>query len=154
MRVNQDEFYNDTITILNKLDARDASLSEDVYYKTILTGCMWSEQSTRTVGSDGDVQIGTIFKIQIPEYSDYLPYKDWSKAENRDDHFTVSMGDYVIRGEVTEDITTNTLKNIVRLYEPNACQVQHFRDLTDDNGITHALGGFRDFIEVLYVEGA
>lgn len=153
MHVDLGTLYNDTITVINKLDARDATLKEDAYFKHTLNGCMWSETSQRAVSSDGTVDIGTVFRVQIPENPFYLPYKEWCKQGNRSDHFTVSHGDYIVLGEVEEEITAANLNKVMRLYEPNAFQVQHFRDLTHGEGMEHSTAGVMRFAEVLYIEG-
>lgn len=152
MRVSP-EIYDDTITVINKLDARDAALASDAYYKTVLTGCMWSDSSTRTVSTDGTVSIATSHRVQIPEHDKYLPYREWMKPENRDSHFTVREGDYIVFGDVTEDVTPSTVRNIVKQYEPQAFQVQSFRDCTKGKGFNSSKKGFQRFAEVLSIEG-
>lgn len=153
MHVDTDTIYRDTITVLNKLDARDATLKQDAWYKTVLQDCMWTELVTRSVGADGTVNIGSSFRIQIPEKNNYLPYKQWITPANRDSYFTVSLGDYVILGEVSEEITPETLREIVKKYEPQACQVKSFRDLTN-SGIHSSTQGLMRFAEILSIEGA
>ena len=152
MRVSP-EIYDSTVTLLNKLDAKDAALAQDAYYKTILTGCMWSDSSTRTVGSDGTVSIATAHQVQIPEMADYLPYREWVKPENRDGHFTVREGDYVILGEVTEDVTPSNYRAVIKAYEPQAFQVQAFQDCTFGKGFSSSKSGWQRFAEVLSLEG-
>lgn len=152
MRVSP-EIYDSTITVINKLDAKDAALASDAYYKTVIKGCMWSDSSTRTVGTDGTVSIATVHNVQIPEMADYLPYREWIKPENRDDHFTVREGDYVVLGDVTEEVTPSTVRKVVAQYEPEAFQVQSFRDCTFGEGFNSSKTGWLRFAEVLSIEG-
>lgn len=153
MRADLGKIYDDTITIVNKLDAKDSALKTDSYFVTTLDHCMWADRVSRTVQSDGTVLVGTTHQVQIPEAENYMPYREWRKAETRADSFTLRAGDYVIRGKVDEEITASTIKNVVKLYEPDAFQIQAFRDATKGEGLEHSTDGIMRFTEVYYVEG-
>lgn len=153
MRANLGAIYDDVITVINKLDAKDSALKTDSYFVTTLEHCMWSDRVSRTVDSDGTVSVATSHAVQIPEAENYMPYRDWRKAETRADSFTLRAGDYVIRGRVDEEISASTIKNVVKLYEPDAFQIQAFRDATKGDGFEHSTDGIMRFSEVYYVEG-
>ncbi len=153
MRANLGQIYDDTITVINKLDARDSALKQDSYFVTTIEHCMWAEKITRAVQSDGTVSIATAHQVQIPEAENYMPYREWRKAETRADSFTLRAGDYIIRGTVSEEISATTIKNVVKLYEPDAFQIQAFRDATKGAGFEHSTDGIMRFAEVYYVEG-
>lgn len=153
MRVSP-SIYNDTITVINKLDAKDAALASDAYYPTVIRGCMWSDSTARTVDSSGTVAIATAHNVQIPERENYRPYREWSKAESRDEFFTVRNGDFIVKGEVTDPITSRSeLNALVQSREPDAFQVQSFRDLTHGEGFNAEKRGWLRFAEVLSIEG-
>lgn len=80
MRVDLDSLYDETVTIVNRLDARDTPLRQDVYYAVTLTGCMWSQTQARTVQNDGTVVIGITHTVQVPENDRYMPYNEWCAA--------------------------------------------------------------------------
>lgn len=146
--------YDDTITVINKLDAKDAALKQDVYYKTVIEHCMYAVRSTRQVQSDGTVVIGTVHQVQIPESENYMPYRDWKGSrETRAEAFTLREGDYVILGEVEEAVDASNIRQIVRNFEPDAFQIQSFRDATKGDGFEHSTDGIMRFSEVYYVEG-
>lgn len=153
MRADLGEIYNDTITVINKLDAKDAALKTDSYYTTVIEHCMWSDRVTRSVQTDGTVNIATSHQVQIPESENYMPYREWRKAEKRADSFTLRTGDYVIRGKVDEEINASTIRSVVRLYEPDAFQIQAFRDATKGAGFEHSTDGIMRFVEMYYIEG-
>lgn len=153
MRADLGQIYDDTITVINKLDAKDSLLKEDGYYKTVINHCMWSVRTERSVSDNGTVNIGTVHQVQIPESENYMPYRDWKKAENRNDAFTLRTGDYVVKGEVTEEVTAANIKKVINQYEPDAFQIQSFRDATKGDGFTHSTSGILRFAEVYYVEG-
>ena len=153
MRADLGAIYDETITIVNKLDAKDSALKQDSYFVTKLEHCMWADKVSRTVQSDGTVNIATTHQVQIPEAESYMPYRDWRKAETRADSFTLRAGDYVFRGEVTDEITATTIKNVAKLYEPDVFQIQAFKDATKGAGFEHSTDGVMRFTEVYYVEG-
>ena len=153
MRANLSKAYDATVTVLNRLDARDAGLKSDQYLKTVLHGCMLDSTTTRSVQADGTVTIGTVHRLQIPETADYMPYREWSQTVMRGLFFTLREGDYVIAGEVPEEVTADNVKKVVASYEPDAFQVQHFRDLTKRAGLFHSGRGPLRFAECYYVEG-
>lgn len=153
MRVNLGKIYDDTISIINKLDARDSALKQDSYFVTTLNHCMWGDKVNRTVQSDGTVNIATSHQVQIPEANNYMPYRDWKNAEARADSFTLRTGDYVIKGKVEEQVTASNVRSIVNKYEPDAFQIQAFRDATKGAGFEHSTSGALRFAEVYYIEG-
>ena len=153
MLADLDAIYNETVTVLNRLDARDAGAKQDSYHATVVHGCMWDATATRSVQSDGTVLVGTVHRLQIPESDAYVPYREWSRLEDTRGRFTLRHGDYVVRGEVTEDVDASNVRQVVAAYEPDAFQVQHFRDLTRRNGLHHSGAGVLRFAECYYVEG-
>lgn len=153
MRADIGAIYDDTITVINKLDARDAALRQDTYYKTVIRHCMWAVRSTRSVQADGTVTVGTVHQVQIPESENYIPYREWRRSDARDGAFTLRTGDYIVLGEIKAEVTSANLRDVVKLYEPDAFQVQAFRDATKGTGFHHGTGGAMRFAEVYYVEG-
>lgn len=145
--------YDETITVINRLDAKDSALKTDTYFVTTLEHCMWADKVSRSVQSDGTVNVGATHQVQIPEAENYMPYREWKKAETRADSFTLRAGDYVIRGRVAEDVNASTIRSVVKLYEPDAFQIQAFRDATKGEGFDHSTDGVMRFAEVYYVEG-
>lgn len=153
MRADLGRIYDETITVVNRLDARDAGEQYDRYRATVLTGCMWSATATRSVQSDGSVVVGTVHRVQIPENDAFLPYREWSALADQAGRFTVRQGDYIVRGEVAEEIDAANVRRVIAAYEPDAFQVQHFRDLTKGEGFDHGTDGALRFAECYYVEG-
>lgn len=154
MRVDVDSYLDQTLTIVNKLDAKDAALAADAYYKTVVSG-VWSAKSVRTVLGTGDVIVATTVNMQFADTSHYMPYSEWSKAANRDSMWTLREGDYVVRGIVTEDVSTATaLKKAMAAHEPDAVQVQAVQDKTRDVGLSYGDAGVMRYATGLFAEGA
>ena len=147
MRVSLGSLYDETVTVLNRLDAKDAGAPQDSYHVTVLHGCMWDSKATRIVQSDGTVVVGTVHRLQIPESEAYVPYLEWVKLSDRSGRFTLRHGDYVVLGEVSETVTASNVKRVVAAYEPDAFQIQHFRNLTRGAGMSGSKAGVLRFSE-------
>ena len=120
-----ENIYNQRVTILNKLKRTDSKTGVDVWRKSIVDDVVWYTKSARSAGSSS-VFIGTYITVLFPFNSRYLPYMEWKKPGNQDEHFTMSSGDYIILGDVPENITANNIIKVLEQYGENVCQVnQH-----------------------------
>lgn len=151
MRLNLKQEIPQTVTILNKLNKKDSATGLDVWYKKTLYNCSWQVSAVETQ-TGTQTNVGAKIKVQIPEAQKikYLPYNEW-KQGNMDECFTISADDYVILGEVSEEITPNTLLNVVSKYEPNACKIRLFEDLTLKGFIASSF--LEQYASMYYVEG-
>lgn len=122
--------YNQKITILNKLKRADSGQNVDVWYKTVIEDAAWYAQVARTV-SNGNVLMGSYIRCLIPYHEEYLNYYDWKQSDAQDGHYTMSSGDYIVLGEVTESITPGNVVQVMTKYEPNVCLVKHVEELHD-----------------------
>lgn len=119
-----ENIYNQRVTILNKLKRTDNKTGVDVWRKSIVDDVVWYTKSARSAGSSS-VFIGTYITVLFPFNSRYLPYMEWKKPGNQDKHFTMSSGDYIILGDVPENITANNIIKVLEQYGENVCQVKH-----------------------------
>lgn len=116
--------YNQRVTILNKLKRTDNKTGVDVWRKSTVDDVVWYTKSARSAGSSS-VFIGTYITVLFPFNSRYLPYMEWKKPGNQEEHFTMSSGDYIILGDVPENITANNIIKVLEGYGENVCQVKH-----------------------------
>ena len=119
-----ENIYNQRVTILNKLKRTDSKTGVAVWRKSIVDDVVWYTKSARSAGSSS-VFIGTYITVLFPFNSRYLPYMEWKKPGNQDEHFTMSSGDYIILGDVPENITANNIIKVLEQYGENVCQVNH-----------------------------
>lgn len=119
-----ENIYNQRVTILNKLKRTDSKTGVDVWRKSTVDDVVWYTKSSRSAGSSS-VFIGTYITVLFPFNSRYLPYMEWKKPGNQDEHFTMSSGDYIILGDVPENITANNIIKVLEQYGENVCQVKH-----------------------------
>lgn len=119
--------FDYTITVLNKLAARDSATKLDVWKKTTLKNCAWSYNTVRSVQGT-TVSVGNSFVVRVPKSEYYKPYVHWKETL---EGFTFSTGDYVIKGEIEEEtVTPNTVLDIVSRHKPEAFEVRLFKDNT------------------------
>lgn len=121
--------YNQTVTILNKLKRADIDGGTvDVWYKHTVDNAVWYEDSARNSGGNG-VYIGTYITVLIPFNDDYIDYRKWKKlsSEERSAKFTMSSGDYIVLGDVVEEIDASNIVAIMNEYGAEKCLVKHVK---------------------------
>jgi hypothetical protein len=95
---------NSNITVINVKKTR----TENKYYKTVIRGVWWYGGILKSV-TDGGMNNAETYRISIYEGLSHfhLPYctpKEWEQLENPDTAWTLKPGDYICKGEVTEEI--------------------------------------------------
>lgn len=119
--------FDYTVTILNRQKAQHSETRQDIWYKSVVENCAWTSQVVRNV-SGTTVSVGASYIIRIPKNPNYKPYSEWIQDIQG---FTFSTGDYLILGEIEEEIITpQTVLSIVQKYRPNACEIRLFKDNT------------------------
>lgn len=129
------DIYNETITIFNKLRRDDSVTGRDVWHKTVIKNAAWYTDSARSAGGSA-VYIGSYITILIPFENNYLPYIEWKKPGMQDGYYTMSLSDYVVKGEVTENITADNIVKTLEKYGEDVCLVKHHNELHDRFGAT------------------
>ena len=112
-----------TVTLLNKLKRKDSTTNTDIWYKTILTDCVYKKTSLASV-TGKTVGMGQQFTILIPFTGKYMPYSSWKNMEDKTGFYTLSEQDVIILEEVTEEVTDKTIVKIKNDYEPNTCDIR------------------------------
>lgn len=119
--------YNQKITILNKLKRTDSSTGLDVWYKHTVDDAAWYTDSARSAGGSS-VYIGSYITVLIPFHDDYMPYKDWRNIDDKDSYFTMQANDYIVLGEMEEDVDANNIIQVLQKYGELVCQVKHHNE--------------------------
>lgn len=119
--------YNQRITILNKLKREDNNSGVDIWQKTVIDDAVWYKHSESSVGVGG-VSIGTVIQVLIPFHDEYLPYLEWRQEGKQKGHYTMSTGDYIIRGNMTEDVDASNIVKTLQKYGEDVCQVKSQTD--------------------------
>lgn len=105
--------FTETITLLNKLDAKDSTSGMDEWKSTVLHDCAWSEKAVRSVQGNV-VSVGRSIIVRIPASPDFRPYSEWKDGM---DGFTLSAGDCIVRGEISEKVTADNVKSVLAAYD-------------------------------------
>lgn len=101
--------FTETITLLNKLDAKDSTSGMDEWKSTVLHDCAWSEKAVRSVQGNV-VSVGRSIIVRIPASPEFHTYSEW---KNGMDGFTLSEGDCIVRGEISEEVTVDNVKTVL-----------------------------------------
>ena len=122
--------HDKTITVLNRLRSVDSATHKDIWYKTVINQCGWYNEALAQMSKqDTNVVIGGTIKVLIPFNTGYKRYKEWKQSGGQINSFTMSNDDYIILGEVQEEITPDNVIKVVQSYSPYVCNVKFFREL-------------------------
>lgn len=110
---------NADMTIYNKVYDRDSGSNE--YHKTFLKGVNW-QSTTQIVPSDNGVISANVAEIYIPFMVDtdkvYKAPRNFINDNDKEDCFTISPGDIVIKGIIEDEITSqNDEKRIKNTFD-------------------------------------
>lgn len=102
-------FGSETVTLYNRRETKDAVTQRTTvsWVRTVLTGCSWTRRMER-VRDGTTVTLVEAITCRIPESSAYRKPEEWDKLTNATDLFTLAPGDIIVRGAVTDTVTTAT----------------------------------------------
>ena len=153
MRVNLSKLLPQKVTIINRLKSKDNESKRDIFYKKILDNCIWDKAKLANQSGKA-IYYSNGYSVQIPTEQNckYKDYREWiTDIENS---FTLSLDDYVILGEVTEDITPDNLKDIINRYSPNVFKISSINIYNSQDGISTNSNNFAlKYANIYYVEG-
>ena len=131
MRINPKKMLSNKITIVNRLKGVDNDSGREMFFKKVLDNCAWNSKEIATRNGN-TITYSNGYEVHIPQAQEYtyFEYNIWKNKENLDDCFTFSLDDYVILGEVEEEITPNNITEVIDKYKPNAFQIRVYEDLT------------------------
>lgn len=98
---NYPEWWNTTITVFNKYE--DPSSRLITWHKTVLHNCFWKYTGNKIVVGETTLETNTTL-CRIPAHTAFLEKYQWNESDTRSEHFTLSPGDILIKGEVEEII--------------------------------------------------
>lgn len=116
--------YNQRITILNKLKREDTKSGIDEWYKTVIDNAAWYKRSESSVGTGG-VSIGSVITVLIPFHENYLPYMEWKEPGAQKGCYTMSTGDYIIKGDMLDEVNAKNIIEVLNNYGEDVCHVRH-----------------------------
>ena len=153
MNVDVDKVLDRTVTVFNRIGARDADSEQDVYEIRVLSPAMWSERVVRSTDASGVSLSSKTTIVQVPSSTmRYLPYAEFVPTRPHD-AVTASTGDYVMLGRTSLTGSPTKRQILAELQLHPHLEVHAFRDLSN-NGGTEGGPGCLKYANVLHLEGS
>jgi len=127
----------DKATILCKVPRQQSESGLDEWYKMPLTGCVYKRSKVTNV-SGTTVSMSQIYTVLLPFDDAYVSYDQWVGLADKQDTYSVSQGDYIVFGEVKEEITPDTVRDILDAF-PNHCEVRSIEEVKQTHGAKYRL---------------
>nr|UVX75001.1 MAG: hypothetical protein [Bacteriophage sp.] len=158
MNIDVDGLLDGTVTVFNRICAKDSGEGADRYRPLVLHPALWAETLTRSTDADGTVHLERTVKVQVPDgTATFKPYGEWVSEAVKGATagvYTLSLHDYLMEGSVAArgDMTRQEVIAAVE-GEPH-CEVTAFRDLRGDGAVSAPEAGCLKYASVVYAEGA
>lgn len=98
---NYPEWWNTTITVFNKYE--DPTTRRITWHRTVIPNCFWKYTGNKLVVGETTIDTGTTL-CRIPMHPKFLENYQWNNTEDKSNNFTLSQGDILVKGEVTDEI--------------------------------------------------
>ena len=102
---NYPAWWNATVTVYNKYE--DPTSRRVTWYRTVLHNCFWKYTGNKIVVGQTALETDTTI-CRIPTHRAFLDAYQWYTQEDKSQYFTISAGDILIKGEVTDEIDEYT----------------------------------------------
>lgn len=123
--------YTTTVTIYNRLKARDSQNKKDTWWRRVIPDCSWVGKSGIQQKERTDETAKDIYVVRIPENEEYRAYSEW--INNPSLYFTLNEGDIIVKGVCDDEITGEspfTASEFVTAHK-NAHRITVVKDNTD-----------------------
>ena len=121
------------ITLLNRVSGKDTLDHLDAWYKSKLTNVEWTTETVSTINRT-DIEIGEKYIVLLPFDKRYVEYNDYISAD-KTSHYTVSVDDYVVLGDLEEEITSDNVVDVVSKSKCRVVRVKSYRTAEEKHGI-------------------
>jgi hypothetical protein len=98
---NYPAWWNTTITVFNKYE--DPGSRKITWYKTVIHNCFWKNTGNKIVVGETTLDTNATM-CRIPRQDNFVEKYEWNSLQDKSNHFTLGMGDLIIKGEVEEVI--------------------------------------------------
>ena len=148
MRVSLSQYLPQTVTVVFRVDARDAGQQSDVTRARVFDGAMWYDRRNSTVGTDGLAATTAGISVQIPAPCGWMPYEEYVAAGMPDGCWTCRPGDTVVKGEVAGALADAALRGW------GTASIKGVRDLAREDGFRFRgrRGGAMRYARVVAIE--
>lgn len=157
MNIDVDGLLDSTVTVFNRISAKDSGEGADTYRPLVLHPALWAETMTRTTDADGTVHFKRTVKVQVPDgTATFKPYREWvSEAVGGATAgvYTLSLHDYLMEGSVAVQGDLTRQEVIATVDGKPHCEVTAFRDLRNNGAVSAPEVGCLKYASVVYAEG-
>lgn len=158
MNIDVDGLLDSTVTVFNRICAKDSDGGADRYRPLVLHPALWVETPTRTVDADGTVHLRRTVKVQVPDgTAAFKPYREWVPEAVKGATagvYTLSLHDYLMEGSVAVQGDMTRQEVIAAVEGKPHCEVTAFRDLRNNGAVSAPEAGCLKYASVVYAEGA
>lgn len=100
-------WWDTTLTIYNQY--KDPQTKLISWYRNVVTGCFWKYTGNKVTIAQVELETNTTI-CRIPKDDRFLERYVWEALPNdqMSNHFTLSPGDIIVKGEVEEEIDEKT----------------------------------------------
>lgn len=101
------QWWNQTVTVYNQYKDPQTKLIK--WYRTVIPKCFWRYTEEKFI-VNGTVVNANVTVCRIPKQDNYVERYLWEKLSNDEmaNYFTLSIGDMIVKGEVSDDIDEYT----------------------------------------------
>lgn len=157
MDIDVDGLLDGTVTVFNRICARDSGGGADRYRPLVLHPALWAETLARTTDADGTVHFKRTVKVQVPDgTATFKPYREWVSESVKGATagvYTLSLHDYLMEGSVAVQGDMTRQEVIAAVEGRPHCEVTAFRDLRNDGAVSAPEVGCLKYASVVYAEG-
>lgn len=125
------------VTILCRVLRQQSGSGLDEWYKMPITGCVYKRSRVTNV-VDTTVSMSQVYTVLIPFDDMYVPYEQWVGLTEKQDTYSVAQGSYVVFGDVAEEVTPDTVRDVLDVY-PNHCSVRSIEEVERTHGTRYRL---------------
>lgn len=156
MELDISKLLDRTVTVFNRLSAKDSGERADVYIPTVLFPASWSATWERSTDSGGVVHRTRSVRIQVPDSTaEYLPYAEWVEKAAESDLtgvYTLSLGDFAARGEVPVTGRLSRSEVVAALRPYPYCEINAVQDCRS-GGAASVGGEVGKYAAVVFAQG-
>lgn len=130
---------NTKVTILNKLRKSDSVTGVDVWYKSFLPDVAYKKEVIRDLNGT-NVSVSETITILIPFDSKYTPYLKWKDLADKENYYTLSVGDLIFLDVyLEEEPTPNIISTLRTKYASVCCDVKSIEEVEQKYGVIYRL---------------
>lgn len=156
MELDVSRLLDQTVTVFNRLSARESGGKQDAYIPTVLHPASWSAQVERSTDSSGTVHRTRSVRIQVPDSTaEYLPYAEWAERAAESDLagvYTLSLGDFAARGEVPVTGRLSRSEVVAAVKDYPHCEIEAVQDCRS-GGAASVGGAVGKYAAVVFAQG-